>query len=76
MLFGLVAIYSATFVDSESDLLNFKKQIIWGILGLLVLAGTIFIPIRVLNKYAYTVYGISVFLLFAVLMIVLPNYLI
>ncbi|TDI86309.1 MAG: rod shape-determining protein RodA [Caldithrix sp.] len=69
MLFGLVAIYSATFVDSESDLLNFKKQIIWGILGLLVLAGTIFIPIRVLNKYAYTVYGISVFLLFAVLMI-------
>jgi len=69
MLCGLVAIYSATFVDSEAGQLNFKKQVIWAILGLLVLAGTIFIPIRVLNKYAYPVYGISIFLLFMVLII-------
>ena len=69
MLCGLIAIYSATFVDSQAGQLNFKKQIIWGMLGLLVLVGTIFVPIRFLNKYAYTIYGISIFLLFVVLLI-------
>ena len=69
MLCGLIAIYSATFVDSQAGQLNFKKQVIWGVLGLLVLVGTIFVPIRFFNKYAYTIYGTSIFLLFVVLII-------
>ena len=69
MICGLVTIYSATFVDSQVGQLNFKKQLIWCTIGLMVLTGTIFIPIRFLNKYAYAMYGISIFLLFVVLII-------
>ena len=69
MTCGLVAIYSATFVDSQVGQLNFNKQLIWGAIGLVVLVGTIFVPIRFFNKYAYTIYGISIFLLFVVLIV-------
>lgn len=69
MVCGLVAIYSATFVDSQAGQLNFKKQIVWCMIGLLVLGATIFVPIRFLNKYAYTIYGTSIFLLLIVLVV-------
>lgn len=68
IIFGLVAIYSATYVgDSQASQLNFKKQLIWSVIGLVVLTGTIFAPIRFLHKYSYWIFAISILLLVAVL---------
>ena len=49
--------------------MNFKKQIIWVIVGSLVLVATTFTPIKVIHKYAYPLYFVSLILLFLVLAI-------
>ncbi len=61
---GLVAIFSASY-HAESEVLksNFTKQMIWGIIGTILLLVTIAIPFRVFWAIAYWIYGITVLLL-------------
>lgn len=65
---GLIAIYSASYAnESRAALLNFERQLIWVVLGMLVLGATILTPIRLVYQYAYSVYGVTVLLLVLVL---------
>ncbi len=65
---GLIAIYSATHgSESQTGLLNFKKQLMWVTVGLLLLTASTFIPMRFFSKYAYPAYLVFIFLLFLVI---------
>ncbi|MFQ5822457.1 MAG: rod shape-determining protein RodA [bacterium] len=67
---GLIAIYSATYTsESQTVQFNFKRQLIWVLLGMIILGATIFTPIRFINKYAFSIYGITILLLISVLFI-------
>lgn len=67
---GLIAIYSATFAyQTQTSQLNFERQLLWVVIGMLVLGVIILIPMRIFYKYAYSVYGFTIFLLFVVLIV-------
>lgn len=65
--FGLVSIYSAVYGSSIDT--NFNKQLISIIIGLSVLAVTIFIPDNIIRLISYPTYIASIILLIAVLFI-------
>ena len=61
---GLVALYSTTQSDNFDD---FKKQIIWFVVSLVVMLIITFIDYRILVKISPILYGISILLLIIVL---------
>lgn len=65
---GLLALYSVSFQDSQSDLLNFKKQIISVILGLGFMFFLSFYDYRVLNYYSTKLYFGGLIILMAVIL--------
>lgn len=69
MFFGLIELYSIALGSNNSqDLGNFKKQILFALLGYAVyLAIALFLDYRVLNKYSILLYALTVILLLAVL---------
>jgi rod shape determining protein RodA len=69
IILGLVIIYSvAKGSGTEQSLLNFKKQIVFFILGIaLVLVIAVFFDYRILIKYNAILFGLAIFLLVAVL---------
>jgi rod shape determining protein RodA len=68
--FGLLAIYSATYVSDAQDYSNkFNRQMIWAIVSLGVVVGVTFLSPRILMKYAYIAYFLSVALLVLVLFV-------
>ncbi len=70
VVIGIMSIYSATYISEASiGHLKFHKQILWSVLGLAVFATAVFIPLRMLYKYAYLLYGFSILLLLLVLVI-------
>jgi rod shape determining protein RodA len=69
-IIGLVAIYSATSSTSSVALQrNFIKQVLWLFLGVMVLAVTLSVPMRLWHRYAYAIYGLTLFLLVVVLLL-------
>jgi len=62
---GLVSIYSATYDAGASE--NFSKQIVFAVIGLLAMVGTMLIPFRTLQLLSYVLYGGSILLLAGVL---------
>lgn len=69
---GLVAIYSTTHGPAAEFLLesvrqNFERQLIWGILSVVLIGGALFVPVRFLQKAAPFLYAGSVLLLLAAL---------
>jgi rod shape determining protein RodA len=64
---GTVAIYSATYAADIDTGNFFVKQLIWAVTGLSFMFFISLIPIRLINRFAYWIYGISIFLLIMVL---------
>jgi len=65
--FGLTAIYSATYVGEKQT--EFTKQLLWAVLGLVVLTAVVVTPLKSYYKNAYLLYGLSVILLVVVLFV-------
>jgi rod shape determining protein RodA len=64
---GLISIYSATFDGKISP--YFTKQLEYTIIGLVVLGTVAFVPERWLSMSAYGIYGLTILLLVAVVVI-------
>jgi len=67
--FGLAALYSITISFDNPDFLNFKKQVIFSLIGLLLLLAVSFIDYRWWRDLAFFVYVFAVILLITVLFI-------
>ena len=63
---GLVALFSATY---ESGLDEFKKQIIWLIIGLIIMIAVMFINYEILAKISPVFYVLSIIMLLIGIMI-------
>lgn len=63
-IIGLVALYSATI---NSDLDEFKKQIIWVLIGLPIMISLLFIDYSIIIRFSPYLYGLSILLLIGVL---------
>ncbi len=63
-IIGFVALYSTTYSDGLDD---FKKQIVWFIIGIIAMTIVTFIDYKVLTKISPILYGITIVLLIAVL---------
>lgn len=61
-MIGCLLVYSATYY-SEPDLRTFKKQIIWVVIGLILLAAFLFVDYHVLFDIAPILYGLGIVLL-------------
>ena len=67
---GLIAIYSATYAhQTRSIQLNFNRQVIWVVFGIFIFGISIYTPMRIIFKYAYSFYVVMIILLFLVLII-------
>lgn len=70
IVFGLVALYSATYItESPASQLKFTKQLLWVVLGFFALLTSAMVPLKTFHKYAYLIYAISVLLLAIVLIV-------
>ncbi|MFH1173169.1 MAG: rod shape-determining protein RodA [bacterium] len=67
ILFGLVALYSVSLSLGESSFLNFKKQIIFSLVGLCLLLIAAFLDYKFFKIFSWPLYALSVLLLIAVL---------
>jgi Bacterial cell division membrane protein len=65
--FGLAAIYSAC--NGVGIMTNFHKQLIWLGISLLAMIVVMFLPYRFFQDWAYTLYGLSLLALVAVLIV-------
>jgi rod shape determining protein RodA len=68
-LSGLMAIYSATSTQADSEILqnNFSKQVIWLLIGVMAASAVILAPTKAFYDAAYGLYGLSIVLLVLVL---------
>ncbi|MDZ7332175.1 MAG: rod shape-determining protein RodA [candidate division KSB1 bacterium] len=69
-IIGLIAIYSASY-QAESPALkdNFAKQLVWLMLGLILMGIIIILPVRFFWSLAYVLYFLTIFLLILTLVI-------
>ena len=67
LCFGLSALYSIAISSDQPDFSNFRKQIIFALIGLLLLFLLTFLDYRIWQNYSYFLYGGVVVLLVAVL---------
>lgn len=63
---GLMTILSATYQEGQPFSSYFVKQSVWACAGLVGLLVAMFFDYRLLHRYGYVIYGISVFSLVAV----------
>lgn len=61
---GLIALYSATIND---NLLEFKKQSMWILIGISIMIGTLFLDYNIIARFSPYLYGFSIVLLIVVL---------
>ena len=62
--FGIVMIYSATYGSGAAGVRElYRRQAIWALLSLGVMAGAIALPNKVFNGFAYLIYGFAILLL-------------
>ena len=66
---GLLAIYSATHTGDEDTNDYFSRQLVWAISGIALMIMINFLPIKLLNRITYTLYGLTIVLLIMVLFI-------
>lgn len=66
ILTGLIAIYSATHIEDATSNSFFTRQLLWAIVGFGLMIITIFLPLKLINRYTYTLYGLTIFLLILV----------
>jgi rod shape determining protein RodA len=65
LIISVVSVYSATF-DAKASVF-FNRQMIWGGIGILVMFSIMLIPFRTLQLLSYPLYGISMIILFMIL---------
>jgi len=67
---GLIALYSSSYstVRSSSSMGYFNLQLIWILIGLVIMAVMTFIPYKIFQDFAYVLYFLSLILLVAVLL--------
>lgn len=65
IIIGLIALYSAT---TSSNFVEFKKQILWVLISIPLLLCTMLIDYKVFARFSVIFYGISISLLFVVLL--------
>jgi len=58
---GTIAIYSATSVADVDANSFFVRQIMWAILGVLIMIMVSIIPLRIINRFSYWFYGFALF---------------
>ena len=63
---GSIAIYSATSVADVDTNNFFVRQILWAVLGTIVMITVSFIPLRIINRFSYWFYGSALFFLLLV----------
>jgi rod shape determining protein RodA len=71
LIMGFLALYStsASIPQSSGGLNYFQSQLIWFFMGLIALVVALFIPPRIYADYSYGIYGLTLILLLAVLLI-------
>lgn len=67
VIFGLILLYTATSPDSHGLPSLFKRQVLWAVIGFVLMFLTAALSPRVHFTFAYLLYGISCLLLFGVL---------
>lgn len=67
ILLGLITIFSTSYSSIGTDFLNFKKQIVFSIMGIILMAGAGLFDYRALKNYTGVFYIIACLLLVAVL---------
>ncbi|XOU95032.1 MAG: rod shape-determining protein RodA [Candidatus Kerfeldbacteria bacterium] len=65
--FGLMGIYSSEVTAADSDLLNYKKQIVFFGIGIFLMIFFSLLDYRYLNTYGFVFYGLGILLLLFVL---------
>ena len=63
---GAFAIYSATGAGDAETGGYFMRQVLWAILGIVTMVGVSFVPLRLINRFTYWIYGFSLLLLLLV----------
>ena len=63
---GTIAIYSATSVADVDANSFFVRQVMWAILGVLIMITVSIIPLRIINRFSYWFYGFTLFSLLLV----------
>jgi rod shape determining protein RodA len=63
---GTIAIYSATSVADVDANSFFVRQIMWAILGVIIMITISVIPLRIINRFSYWFYGFTLFTLLLV----------
>ncbi len=66
---GLIAIYSATQIEESNSNSFFTKQLLWAIFGFALMIAIIFSPIKLINRFSYSLYGLTLILLILVFFI-------
>ncbi|MFC1726838.1 rod shape-determining protein RodA [candidate division KSB1 bacterium] len=75
VIIGIVSIYSATYQPDNTTLNeNFKRQIIWALIGFMLMLFVSVIPLRYHNSFAYFFYTLSIILLISVFFIGYKGY--
>jgi len=64
---GLLAIYSATHTAEENLNHYFTKQLIWAVVGIVLMVGINFLPLKLLIRVSYILYIFTILLLIFVL---------
>ncbi len=65
---GVLLIFSATYIHDAGPLAGvYKSQIIWTIMGVILILAIVSIPTRLYYTFAYAIYGLSLMLLVAVI---------
>jgi len=67
LVIGIVSVYSATYDAGAS--MYFHRQVIWACAGVLIMFSIMLVPFRMLQLLSYPLYGLSVAVLFAVLLV-------
>ncbi len=71
--FGWISIYAATFDEQHRDILdmtqNHGKQMLWIVLAIVIATAILLLDHQFFETFAYAIYGISLFLLLAVLFV-------
>ena len=69
-IIGIALVYSATHVHEGGPLAGlYKSQIIWLLMGIVILLGIVSIPTRFYFTISYVVYGLSLLLLTAIIFV-------
>ena len=66
---GCFAIFSATYSSSDDENEYFARQLMWCVLGVMVMIGVSLVSLKLINRFVYWVYFLSLFLLLLVLFV-------